>query len=580
MSERSDLERDIAEEDELRALLRAGDGPLAAAPFEVIERRMQGRRSQPALTAVVLALLAIVAAVGIGTWRVATPATSPSPSPAVTSPSPSPTAAATALPQVGPPSSSALGLCPEAPRPAYLPWSTTPSTHTQVQTTPTSTETTLFGPGAGAAQALVRILVQLYADSQPTTNPQTAGGRRVFVYFVPATVRQPAEARAWWREPTSACPVVTVALVWPDKDPITQQTELLRVVESIPSLAASPPATARPTAGYGVLVRRPDGTVNVLHEDGSAPAALDARTDVLAASPDGRDIAYWGGSDARELWVAQSRDLQQRRMLLTLANERGTGIVWSPDGASLMFAAASTTFGPGPEAAPTYTALRVISLDGSAPRELAHIATGQFIRPVAWDGTRGIGAAEEGLGQKGPGRYISVATFPLVIDGGNTSNVRFMDLPDARDASVVVGQLQASSDARFVIATWSYGDRDLVRFWPLEGLDLGRMRDLTPEQVGDKIRGAAWRPKSLEIGVNTAGHFQLWTLDGERRQVRSLEGSAVSLAFRYDGSALYSAPVGSGQLELTDLIAPSFSVRQLPPASGPVFASVDLAEGR
>lgn len=558
MSERSDLERDIAEEDELRALLRAGDRHLAAAPFEVIEQRIKARRPLPAFGAIAVAVLVLVLAVGIGSWRAAAPVISPSPAPT-----------ATAVPQVGPPSSSAPALCPEAPRPAYLPWS---STQTQVQTTPTSTETTLFGPGAGANQALVRILVQPYADAQPTASPQTAGGREVYVYF--ASSRQPAETRAWWREPSGPCPVVTVALVWPEKDPTTQQTELLRVVAAIPSFAASSSATAPPAAGYGVLVRQPDGKVSVLREDGSVAAVLSDPSGILVASPDGREIAYWGGADERELWVAQVRDLQQRRRLLTLADERGAGIVWSPDGTSLMIAAASTTFGPGPGSAPIHTALRAIGLDGSAPRELARISTGQFVRPVAWDAVRGFGAAVEGFGQKGPGRYILVATFPLVVSGSSTSNVHFTDLPDAREASVVVGQLQASTDARFVMATWNYGGRDLVRFWPLEGLDAGRARELTPEHVGETIRGAAWRPRSLEIGVNVAGNFQLWTLDGQRQQVRNLGGSAVSLAFRYDGSALYSAPMGSGRVELTDLGATS-SVRQLPPALGPMLASVD-----
>jgi hypothetical protein len=318
--------------------------------------------------------------------------------------------------------------------------------------------------------------------------------------------------------------------------------------------------------------------VNVFREDGSVAAVLNEPSGMLAASANGREIAYWGGTDGRELWVAQVRDLQQRRKLLTLTNERGAGIVWSPDGSSLMFAATEVTYGPRPDAAPTYTALRAISLDGSVLRELAHIATGQFIRPVAWDATRGMGAAEEGLGQKGPGRYVLVGTMPLVADGGNTSNVRFMDLPDAKDANVVVGQLQASSDARFVMATWNYAGGDLVRFWPLEGLDFGRMRELTAEHSGETIRGAAWRPKSLEIGVNVAGNFQLWTLDGERHPVRSLGGSAVHFAFRYDGTALYSAPGGSGRLELSDLITPARVVGDLPVALSPMIASVDLRQ--
>jgi hypothetical protein len=433
----------------------------------------------------------------------------------------------------------------------------------------------VFGPGTGAAQSVVRVLVEPYSDGQPTTDPQTAGGRTVFAYVVLATVGKPAEARAWWREPTGTCPLVTVALVSPGQDPSAQQSDLLRIVASIPSFAASPAPTSRSSAGYGVLIRRPDGRIDLLPEGGSAPTTLDTRADALAVSPDGRDIAYWGGPDARELWIAPARAFQGGRILLTLTDERGTGIVWSPDGESLMFAAASTTFGPGPLAAPTYTALRVITFVGPPdPRELARIDTGQVVRPLAWDGSRGIGAAQEGAGQKGPGRYIVVANHTIVTGGTKDSNIRFVDLPDALEPSVAIGRLQASSDARFVMARWHYSDRDLVRFWPIEGLDMGLLRELAPERAGDSISDAAWRPRSLEIGVNTAGQFQLWTLDGQRRQVRGLT-EGVTLSFRYDGSALYSTTIGNGQLELTELIAP-FGTRQLPPAPGPALASVEL----
>lgn len=598
MSDPSDLERDVAEEDELRALLRGGDRDLAAPSFAVIERRLRGSRVAPAFSGIAVATLAIALGVGFATWRAGAPATSPSPSlaptapPQVATPQVAPTAA-----RVAPPGDIAPALCPEPPRPGYLPW---PSSQTQMETTPTAITTTWFGPGSGPSQARVRIAIQPYADAQPATRALTAGARQVHVYFTwelssgavqvipgqPAptpglTVRQAGEARAWWREPSGACPVVTVALVWPEKDSATQEAELLRVVASIPAIAVSPALTARPAAGYGVLSRQPDGRMKLLREqDASVVASLDEPSAATAVSADAREVAYWGGTDGRELWVARARDLGQRRKLLTLENERGAGIVWSLDGTSLMVAAASTTFGPGPLAAPTYTALRVIGRDGSAVRELARIETGQFVRPLAWDPARDLGAAQEGLGQKGPGRYILVSSRPLVIEGPKTSNVRFMDLPDARDAGVVVRPLQASSDARFVMATWSYGGRELIRFWPLEGLDFGRMRELVPEKAAETLLGAVWRPRSLEIGVNVAGHFQVWTLDGQRRRVRDLGGSTTALWFRYDGTALYSADTSGGRVELTDLTSVPPRSRELPGALGAIIGSVDLTDAR
>ena len=564
MSDRPDLEGDLVEEEELHTLLAGGDRDLVAPDFAVIERRVRGARLLPAFGSLALAAFVVVLAVGIASWRTAAPAASPSPS----------TAIATALPNVAPPGATAPALCREPSRPAYLPW---PSSQTQVQTTSTSTEATFFGPGTEPSRALVRISIQPYADPGPPTRSRTVGEREIYLSSTPA------EARAWWREPGGACPLISVALVWPDMDPSSREAELLRIVVSIPTTAAATP-TPRAADTYGVAVRRPDGRVDVLHEqDGSAVATLNDPSSTLVVSPNGREIAYWGGIDARELWIAPARDLQQRRKLTTITNERGAGIVWSPDGASLLVGAASTTFGPGPEAAPIYTALRVIGRDGSGLREIARIDTGQFVRPLAWDAAQDLGAAEEGAGQKGPGRYVLISarsTRPLLIEGSKTSYVRFMDLPDAREANVSVEQPQASADGRFVMSTWHYyGGRDVIRFWPLEGLDGGRIRDLAPERPGETIRGAAWRPQSLEIGATVAGTFQLWALDGQRRRVRDLGGTAAFLSFRYDGTALYVAALpGTGRIELTEL--GSGRTRELSPTIEAPVGSVDLADGR
>src|SRR5216683_61481 len=278
MSDRSDLDREIAEEDELRGLLRAGDRHLVAPPIALIEARSARSRSTPILGAVALALLVLVIAVGIGRSRVAAPSTSPSPSAATTAP-----AVPTARPETGSPLVS-TGLCPEPPKPGYLPW---PSHRGQIDTSSTKTESTWFGADSPVDVPAVRITLQPYADPQPTTNRQTAGDRDVFLYF---TSGQPVEARAWWREPGGACPIVTTALVWPEKDRTTQQAELLRVIASIPSIALAPTPSAKPGSQYGFVVRQSASRVAIVREDGSLVTTLDDVSGSPAVSGDGRQL--------------------------------------------------------------------------------------------------------------------------------------------------------------------------------------------------------------------------------------------------------------------------------------------------
>lgn len=100
------------------------------------------------------------------------------------------------------------------------------------------------------------------------------------------------------------------------------------------------------------------------------------------------------------------------------------------------------------------------------------------------------------------------------------------------------------------------------------------MREVMRSPVGEMIRGAAWRPRSLEIGVNLGGKFQLWTLDGERRSVRDI-GASVYFSFRYDGSSLYSASGPGEEIEITDLADRTTTPRRLP--AGGIGVSVDLS---
>ena len=579
MSERPDLERELAEEDELRALMRSGERDLSPPSYASVELRAR-RHTYAGLVGTGLAAAMVVALiVTTAIWRSNVPATATASPPAVTASPSLPTASPeVAIPQVvTSPRPEVISLCPVPTRPGYLPW---PSSSTTIETTSTTMTSTFDGPGEGTSKAFFRIAFAPYADaaSTPAGTGVKAGDREVHPYFAlgsPGSGQGAStEGRAWWRESASPCPAVVAALVWPGEDRTRLQQELLRIIASIPPVTAAASA-ARPAADYGTLNRRSDGELRVFREsDGAVVATLSADALYTAVSRDGRDVAYFAGSDQRELWIATARDLGNPRRLATLEAERGVGLVWAPDGSSLMYAAASSDMTPGPAPAPRYTALRIIERDGAGARELTRIETGQWVRPLAWDPSKQLGAAEEGLGQKGPGRYVLASTRPIQEGASGTSNVRYIDLPDAQGSSGSIDSLEASADARFVMATWRYSERDVIRFWPLEGLDFGRMRELVPEREGHRIRGAVWRPAPLEIGVNVEGNVQLWTLDGQRRGVRNLGG--VYFSFRYDGTGLYSAGGPGGEIEITELAT---SETRRPPGGLGIGRSVNLASG-
>jgi hypothetical protein len=569
MSERTDLERELAEEDEIRALMRSGERDLMPPPYASVEVRNRPQTFTGGVGIALAAAVVVALVVASGFWRGDVPASPVTPSGSPSLPTASPQVA---IPQIATsPRPEVTSLCPTPARPAYLPW---PSSSTSTETTSTTMTVTFYGPGEGTARAFVRIAVAPYpeADSTPARVTVKAGERDVHPYFWGQGGS--TEARAWWREPASPCPVVIATVAWPGEDRERLQQELLRAIASLPTVTTTA-STVRQAADYGTLIRRSDGELRVQREsDGAVVASLAANALYTAVSRDGREVAFLAGPDQRELWIARARDLGDRRKVATVEEaERGAGVVWAPDGSGLMFAAASLAMTPGPLPAPRYTALRIIGRDGAGLRELTRVETGQWVRPLAWDPSKQLGAAEEGLGQKGPGRYVLMSTRPIQEGPSGTSNVRFIDLPDARAADVSVDQLEASPDARFVMATWRYPERDVIRFWPLEGLDFGRIRELAPERAQQRIRGAVWRPATLEIGVNVEGDLHLWTLDGQRSTVRNI-GPAVYFSFRYDGTALYSATGPGGEIEITELA--TSATRRLP--GGGIGRSINLAD--
>jgi hypothetical protein len=88
MSDRQDIAREIAEEDELSELLRPSDRGLVIPPFSDVVRRAQRRQPTVGFVLATAAALLIAVAASVGMWRAAT---SPDVAPTQTSsPTPSP----------------------------------------------------------------------------------------------------------------------------------------------------------------------------------------------------------------------------------------------------------------------------------------------------------------------------------------------------------------------------------------------------------------------------------------------------------------------------------------------------------
>jgi hypothetical protein len=262
----------------------------------------------------------------------------------------------------------------------------------------------------------------------------------------------------------------------------------------------------------------------------------------LAASPDGRRVAYWTAIGADQLPLElQVLDLApgaRPRTLLTLTPEFGDvvgeSVVWSSDGTGLVIGVGTSPLRCGccdPSCPPKDAALYLLESAGGKPREIARIRGGSIV-PVAWDRQARLVAAFDL--ESGGGRVLAydvipesgaIGRTPMVIGAGGT---------------VVV---EASPDAKQVLAHEYSSPGQVVRVWPLASPERAVVLSPRGEQV---FAPARWRPGTAEIGILFGDRLELWDATGARRRVQLPPSPADfrPFFFRIDGSAAFLGTYG------------------------------------
>ena len=219
-------------------------------------------------------------------------------------------------------------------------------------------------------------------------------------------------------------------------------------------------------------------------------------------------------------------------MTLT-GDQRAGGVVWSSDGAALLYSTEKGNIGVG-GGPPNSATLNVYEL-AAAGRHGTTIDTqtdtGWIYRPIAWD--RSLNLAAAGLTGNGGGLsfYVTVRINP-----DNTFTRQQVDTRSSTAFGMTMSSIRASSDAKFVLGVdLPSGD---IKWWPLA--DIAQSKS----QAGAGKRGAQWRPGTHEIGFLSAE--QLWLGDVDKAGAQGLCCTAFSGAppastlatFRADGTAV------------------------------------------
>jgi Tol biopolymer transport system component len=351
------------------------------------------------------------------------------------------------------------------------------------------------------------------------------------------------------------------------------------------SMASASPAVSA-SDRYGLIV--PFGGPIVRSEEDPTPIARlydeplhrgQAELPVTSAvSPDGRRVAYWIwgssppglGSLALTTLALFDGNTGTTRELLRLANEAGSGVVWSTDGTGLLVGVLQDTTGSASGA--TLARLRTFDL-----------ATGK---------TEDVGPAISTRGASG-GPFIpggspsaradpgSVAFRPLLWDrradrvagamaSGNpnyTTGLIVMDRGAAREVPLD-GQFLTTSIVVSPDGTTAAGARTrdfALVAWPLA--DYAARTEIVPTS-GERILSLWWRPRTDQLyfirdnsltgdTVNKWSRLEVWR--PWRDAPRIVDPLTVGIMFRFDGSAYFRnqggvAPSQGGGVDGLDLI--------------------------
>jgi hypothetical protein len=285
---------------------------------------------------------------------------------------------------------------------------------------------------------------------------------------------------------------------------------------------------------FGFIVSEPGAVASIRTESSNARlASFEAQT--FAMSPDGRLIAFWKPGVRPELRVTGGAT-EQTLVTLT-ADQRGGGVVWSSDGAGLLYSTERGNFGVGGDGTNSAT-LNVYEFAANGRHGTTvdtQTNTGWLYRPIAWD--RSVNLAAAGLTGEG-GQLAFYVTVRINPD--NSLNVQRVDTRHLQDMNgMAMGSIRASSDAKLVLGV--EGESGNIKWWPLADIAATR------SQPGAGKRGALWRPGSHEIGFLTAE--QLWLGDVDRSgplglcctALSGVPATSVLRAFRADGTAVVLA---------------------------------------
>jgi hypothetical protein len=192
------------------------------------------------------------------------------------------------------------------------------------------------------------------------------------------------------------------------------------------------------------------------------------------------------------------------------SGESATTIVWAGDADFLVYGAVRVT-----GQAVSYAVIRSIDVTAHKQSEIARVATGVQLVPVAWRFDTHLGGALE----TEPGKN-RVLAYDVIRDNSLISRTPL--------DGVGRPQLNASRDGRRILVALP----SAVRWWPVDqpatAIDLHA-------GAGEPIGRAAFRPGTDEIGADVGRNFEIWTLTGQRRVVgTSFQGFQF---WRVDGSA-------------------------------------------
>jgi hypothetical protein len=323
-----------------------------------------------------------------------------------------------------------------------------------------------------------------------------------------------------------------------------------------PSPTANPNVTRTPSDAifnddFGFLVTGGDGPPHAaIRKESKNEGLASIATQGFAVSPDGKQIAYWtllvSGSELHIFTVGNNGNIAEQSLVTLGAGQRAGGVVWSNDGAALLY---SIDTGCGICGGPIGATLNIYELAASGRHGTTidtQTNTGWY-RPIAWDRSANLVAA--GLLAEG-GSMMSYVTFRINPD--NTFTAKRVDVGGGGKLGILMQSVRASTDAKFVLGV-DFESSDIT-WWPLADFAANK------SQAGAGKRGALWRPGTHEIGFLSGE--QLWLGDVDKAGALGLCCTAFSGApatstlrtFRADGTAVVigvAAPAPFGQRSYT-----------------------------